>query len=91
MKFTIRDLFLVTVIVALVVGWWVDHWQPVTTARIKAMLLRGGYHLVDGSGQVLQYMTSDGGSTVTAWEFTDEQGTFPLPNSPAPAPNPAKP
>jgi hypothetical protein len=25
MKFTIRDLFLVTVIAALVVGWWVDH------------------------------------------------------------------
>ncbi len=27
MKFTIRDLFLVTVIVALVLGWWVDHRQ----------------------------------------------------------------
>lgn len=27
MKFTIRDLFLVTVIVALAVGWAVDHWQ----------------------------------------------------------------
>ena len=25
MKFTIRDLFLVTVIVALVLGWWIDH------------------------------------------------------------------
>jgi hypothetical protein len=25
MKFTIRDLFLVTVIVALAVGWWVDR------------------------------------------------------------------
>ena len=25
MKFTIRDLFLVTMIVALAVGWWVDH------------------------------------------------------------------
>jgi hypothetical protein len=27
MKFSIRDLFLVTVIVALVLGWWVDHWK----------------------------------------------------------------
>jgi len=25
MKFTIRDLLLVTVIVALVLGWWIDH------------------------------------------------------------------
>jgi hypothetical protein len=25
MKFTFRDLFLVTVIVALTVGWWVDR------------------------------------------------------------------
>jgi hypothetical protein len=25
MKFTIRDLFLVTVIVALAVAWWVEH------------------------------------------------------------------
>jgi hypothetical protein len=25
MKFTIRDLFLVTVIVASVLGWWIDH------------------------------------------------------------------
>ena len=25
MRFSIRDMFLVTVIVALVLGWWVDH------------------------------------------------------------------
>jgi len=25
MKFTIRDLFLVTMIVAVCVAWWVDH------------------------------------------------------------------
>ena len=25
MKFSIRDLLLLTVIVALAVGWWVDH------------------------------------------------------------------
>ena len=27
MKFSIRDLFLVTLIVALAVGWGVDHWR----------------------------------------------------------------
>ena len=27
MKFSIRDLFLLTVIVALVLGWWADHWR----------------------------------------------------------------
>lgn len=27
MKFSIRDLLLVTVIVALAAGWWVDHWR----------------------------------------------------------------
>ena len=28
MKFFIRDLFLVTVIVSLAAGWAVDHWRP---------------------------------------------------------------
>jgi len=30
MKFSIRDLFLVTVIVAMSVGWIEDHWVPVS-------------------------------------------------------------
>ena len=33
MKFSIRDLLLVTVIVALVVGWWVDHRRSAGTLR----------------------------------------------------------
>ena len=33
MKFSIRDLFLVTVIVALVVGWWVDRSQVASAKR----------------------------------------------------------
>ncbi|MFN0021391.1 MAG: hypothetical protein ACKVP0_24335 [Pirellulaceae bacterium] len=27
MKFTIRDLFLVTLIAAILAAWWVDHWR----------------------------------------------------------------
>ena len=26
-RFTIRDLLLLTVIVALAIGWWLDHWK----------------------------------------------------------------
>lgn len=34
MKFSIRDLFLVTAIVALTVGWWTDHRAQEREARI---------------------------------------------------------
>jgi hypothetical protein len=27
MKFSIRDLFWLTVVVALAVAWWVEHWK----------------------------------------------------------------
>jgi hypothetical protein len=35
MKFSIRDLLLVTVIVALAVGWWVD--RAALTARVERL------------------------------------------------------
>lgn len=34
MKFSVRDLFLVTMIMALAVGWWVDHRRK--DAEVKA-------------------------------------------------------
>ena len=44
MKFSIRDLLFVTVIVALAVGWWLDHQQQVALrlkqARIQGELIR---------------------------------------------------
>jgi hypothetical protein len=33
MKFTIRDLFLVTAIVAILAAWWVDHWRQAAELR----------------------------------------------------------
>ena len=34
MKFTIRDLFLVTMVVAILVAWWLDHWRLSERLRI---------------------------------------------------------
>ena len=86
MTFSIRDLFWLTVVVALGLAWWVDRSQPVTTSRIKAMLQRGGWTVEDGGGHITEYMTTDGGPTVTVWEFSDDQGAYRLPTSQAPAP-----
>ena len=36
MKFTIRDLLLVTVIVALALGWWLDHREWVESYSTKS-------------------------------------------------------
>jgi len=46
MKFTIRDLFLVTLIVALAVGWWVDRSELATTAKRLQHELQMRYTLV---------------------------------------------
>jgi hypothetical protein len=39
MKFSIRDLLLVTMIVALAVGWWVDRSRTAILRRDRANLL----------------------------------------------------
>ena len=76
MKFTIRDLFLVTVIVALVLGWWVDH---VRQSQIIEDL------------EPLSYGFDGGGNVLTSPK-PDSLKHFPkrLPNSSAPATNQPK-
>jgi hypothetical protein len=100
MKFSIRDLLWLTVVVALVLGWVVDHWQRPTTSRIKAMLRRSGYaYGKDHRNNIEQYMSSDGGKVITAWEckdfqnpaFSDSDDDAESPNSSEPNPNPPKP
>ena len=75
MKFSIRDLFLVTMIVALAVAWWLDHrWQKMELDRIQVSQRKS-----QESVGILTKLIEEMGYTVT------------LPNSPEPAPNPPKP
>jgi hypothetical protein len=54
------------------VGWATDHWQPVTTSSIKAMVRRGGDWTENGDRKTMQYLTKEG-VTVTVWEFSDDR------------------
>ena len=51
MKFSIRDLLLVTLIVALTLGWWLDHRRLVQEWRVASLKsiarLQGGLRLAE--------------------------------------------
>ena len=85
MKFSIRDLFLVTMIVALALGWWVDHRN--TNARLADILWELDYQKLvhrnkeEGWKEVLASLRARGISLTTRG----------VPSSQAPAPNPPKP
>ena len=86
MTFSIRDLFLVTMIVALAVGWFVDRqrqFKLMKTWKGRAMILR--MHLQDHGW--------DARWDESAVRLTDgDPDVFPaVSNSPAPTPNPPKP
>lgn len=51
MKFTIRDLLLVTLIVALAVGWWVDHRRQAKLTREAQIELLGEYRATRANGR----------------------------------------
>jgi hypothetical protein len=97
MKFTIRDLILVTVIVAIGLGWWVDR------SRIKEELEILKYH-AQGEGQISTRYDAvfeisgkkmiakipNGVTYSRTWPNEDWTSNRVLPNSSAPAPNPPK-
>jgi hypothetical protein len=99
MRFSIRDLFLVTMIVAILTAWWVDHrrWVPtdLTNSEVEALERKNKYlkdeidridRQLAGHGLQLEvkYSLGLGGRLKGYLEVV------PLPNSSAPAPNPPK-
>ena len=60
MKFTIRDLFLVTVIVALVLGWLVDSWQR----TIREASLKKANEMAEKKFSVLETIVERNGAKV---------------------------
>ena len=87
MKFSIRDLLLVTVIVAVCAGWWVD--RQAREARVKQLekalsevTLYGAP--IDWPGSVVTIVTGVMPPKVERIPIVT------LPNSQAPAPNPPK-
>ncbi len=67
MKFSIRDLLLVTVIVALVLGWWLEHWQ----SAIKIESLIRAQKEADERFTTLGDMVESEGSKV-GWKRSDK-------------------
>ena len=78
MKFTTRDLFLVTLIVALAVGWWVDRSRLVSKTRDYDFFVKGYFR------QQQELLDLYHREPVPDYPAS-------LPNSSAPAPNPPKP
>jgi hypothetical protein len=88
MKFSIRDLFWLTAVVALAVGWWADHWlravkvEPLIKAQKEAEARYTG----------LRETLESGGYKVLLEQNGEELKIAVLPpTSQAPAPNPPKP
>jgi hypothetical protein len=95
MRFSIRDLFLVTVIVALVVGWLSDHWRAEAAkaaleedAAEMANLLAWGNYPQSGRTEKLIQKHKPRYQSVLAKYQEKSANTR---NSSAPTPNPPKP
>ena len=86
MKFSIRDLLLVTVIVALAMGWWREHLEAVR-ARREVLATERLY------GEVRDRAIAERDGVIAGWARAREfyyKTRERLPNASAPAPNPPK-
>ena len=85
MKFSIRDLLLVTMIMALAVGWWIERRQRIQVQRElgarKVVSRERERDLLSELGAYKNFLRQQG------FRLADE----PLPTSSVPAPNPPKP
>ena len=91
MRFSIRDLLLVTVIVALSVGWVVDHWR-IEEEKRRLERSEAQWHAVANS--LADAMNEQGwkveigdDANGSSWKMESPAA---LPNSSAPAPKPPK-
>ena len=71
MKFSIRDLFLVTVIVAVVLGWLVDSWQR----TIREDALKKANEMAEKKFSVLETIVERNGAKVKV-DAPDRDGRF---------------
>ena len=85
MKFTIRDLFLVTVIVALMLGWWVDR----RTVNAVSDFRQGKFDALEHSVRQAGFEVKYEGDMPVRVEFILHMKD--VPTSPTLAPNPPKP
>jgi len=89
MKFTIRDLFLVTMIVALVLGWLVDHRRAAAAKHEVEKDASALANQLCWSGYVHSEFID---ARVNRYKPMYQKNFFPeLPEPSAPAPNPPKP
>ena len=74
MKFSVRDLFLVTMIVAILLGWWLDHqrWVPTDLTRREVEALERKNKLLQNAIDRIDQQLADHGLQLEenfGWHF----------------------
>lgn len=91
MKFSIRDLFLVTMIVAILVAWWLDHRSLAPDAKQWRDAMADWQRATEAQGAELQAEIEEFKRTHDEFPRRDPGPMPGMPNSSAPAPNPREP